>query len=199
MSDEIQQNRYDQLVRRVAGIIGPGSKVAQVITELFPMIDVENLPSELLILSGTSTAFRSTDIMATPGSENASQLSNPEDSGKIITITQLVFSISIDATVNITRAFPLLSGSNGFGEFRDSRSGAGPSVGNTRVQQGVVINPGITFAMQANEIQSLRDDNDVAVLVPGDSLTVGTLGLAARLIVIYFWRERAAQQSELNI
>ncbi len=48
MGQELQQNRYDQLIRRVGGIIGPGSKVVEALGELFPVIDVENVPGELL-------------------------------------------------------------------------------------------------------------------------------------------------------
>jgi len=50
---ELQQNRYDQLLRRVGDLKGPGSKVNDVLQELFPTIDVENVPGELLFLMGT--------------------------------------------------------------------------------------------------------------------------------------------------
>lgn len=199
MSDEIQQNRYDRLVRRVTAIVGPGSKVAQVITELFPMIDVENVPSELLVLGGTATCFRGTDIIAAAGDENASQLANPENSNTIITVTGIHFSINSNDRVNITLGQPLIANSNGFGQFRDSRAGPGPAVGNTRIETGLAIAANTTFQMESSVTLSLGDANDIAVLLPGDQITVSTINVAKRLIVTYFWRERTAEASELSL
>lgn len=199
MSDEIQQTRYDRMVRRVTGIIGPGSKVAQVITELFPMINVEDPPAELMILGGTSLAFRGTDIAAAGGLSNASQLANPIDSGKVITVTQVLIHLSVTTLAIVTLAHPLLANSNGFGEFRDSRSaapGGGAAVGNTRIETGAVVNPGFEVEVQATLSFSLRDDNAIAVLLPGDQLTIATNVTNLRLAVAYFWRERVLEQSE---
>jgi len=201
VSDEIQQNRYDQLLRRVAGIIGPGSKVSQVITELFPMIDVENVPSELLALSNTALAFRSTNITAAAGLSNASQLANPDGSGKIITVTQILISINTTTVATLTLANPLLANSNGFGELRDSRTGqpgGGTAVGNTRIETGAVVNAGLQMRIETNLAYSLRDNNDIAILLPGDQLTIGISAVALNLIVGYFWRERVAERSELS-
>ena len=37
---QLQQSRYDQLLRRVGDLKGPGSKVNDVLHELFPMFDL---------------------------------------------------------------------------------------------------------------------------------------------------------------
>lgn len=202
MSDEIQQNRYDQLVRRVAGTIGPGSKVAQVITELFPMIDVENVPPELYVLMGTGLAFRSTDITAASGMENASQLANPVDSGKLITVTSLVVNLNVAAEIDITMNRALLASSNGFGQWRDNRiegPGVSAAVGNTRIETGLLLlNTGIAIRMTANLTREIKDENGICVLAPGENLTVSTVSVARRLICGYFWRERSAEPSELS-
>jgi len=198
---EIQQNRYDQLLRRVTGSIGPGSRVSESITELFPMIDVENIPPELLVLAGWDAAFRGTAITASGGDENASQLFNPVGSGKLIVLTKVYIRVSNLSRVNFTMTHTPLTSSNGFGGHRDNRAGdivSSAAVGNTRIQTGLVINAGgaIDISTQATEI--LEDVNGIAILSPGDGWTVGALTPDITLIVSYFWRERTAESSELN-
>lgn len=201
MTTELQQNRYDQLLRRVGGLIGPGSKVSEVISELFPMIDVENLPAELYVLEGTALAFRGTNIVAGAGLVNASQLSNPAGSGKLITVTSITISLNLQGRVNISLLPGLLANSNGNGEFRDRRiqaGGPGAAIGNTRIETGLVVNAGVPIQIQTETAFTLDDPNGIAVLAPGDRLTIGTVDVARRLIVSYFWRERVAEQSELQ-
>jgi len=198
---EIQQNRYDQLLRRVTGSIGPGSRVSESITELFPMIDVENIPPELLVLAGWDAAFRGTAITAGPGDENASQLFNPVGSGKLIVLTKVYIRASNLTRLNFAMTHTPLASSNGFGGHRDNRAGdivSSAAVGNTRIETGLVINAGgaIDISTQATEI--LEDVNGIAILSPGDGWTIGALTPAITLIVSYFWRERTAESSELN-
>ena len=60
---EVQQNRWDQLIRRVSGSIGPGSRVSETLSELLPVMDVERVPGELLRLMGTDVAMASETMM----------------------------------------------------------------------------------------------------------------------------------------
>lgn len=198
---ELQQNRYDQLVRRVGGIIGPGSKVSEVISELFPMIDVENLPPELLVLAGWDPAFRSTDVSSGVGNENASQLFNPAGSGKLIVLTKIILGTNKDASVRFNMTHTQLANSNGFGVHRDNRAGdliSSAAVGNTRIEFGLLISAGATIFVQASITQQLEDVNGLAILTPGDGFVIGTLETDLAMRVTYFWRERTAEQSELN-
>ncbi|MEE8609054.1 MAG: hypothetical protein V3S55_15730 [Nitrospiraceae bacterium] len=198
---EIQQNRYDQLLRRVTGSIGPGSRVSESITELFPMIDVENLPPELLVLAGWSPAFRGTDITAGVGDLNASQLFNPLGSGKIMVLTTVILTISGAAGLRTAMTHTELASSNGFGVLRDNRAGdiiSTAAVGNTRIETGFTVNAGGNLFLSANRAETLEDRNGLAILTPGDGWSVGTDGTNLRLIVSYYWRERTAEQSELN-
>jgi len=201
MSNEIQQNRYDQLIRRVTGSIGPGSKVAETITELFPMIDVENLPPELLVYAGWNAAFRSTAIGGVAGNENASQLFNPAGSGKIIVLTKVYVRSSVISVVNFTTSTTPLTSSNGFGVLRDFRATSGvpaAAVGNTRVQTGISIAAGGTLFIRSDRTMELEDVNGLAILIPGTGWSIGTITQNTALTVSYFWRERVAEQSELN-
>ncbi len=198
---EIQQNRYDQLLRRVTGSIGPGSRVSESITELFPMIDVENLPPELLVLAGWAAAFRSTSVNSAAGDESASQLFNPAGSGKLMVLTKAYIRTSADSVVHFVMTHTELANSNGFGVLRDNRAGdvvSNSASGNTRIETGLLINPGGTIFVPANGTVILEDVNGLAILTPGDGWSIGTASLNLTLTASYFWRERTAEQSELN-
>lgn len=202
MTTELQQNRYDQLVRRVGGLIGPGSKVSEVLAELFPMIDVENVPPELRVLGGTALAFRSTAITAGAGDENASQLENPVGSNVLITVTSIIVTVTTASSVNMTLAAAQLANTNGFGQFRDPRaaaSGGGAAVGNTRIETGLLINPGARVVVAGNTPFVVTDPDGICVLPPDSRFTVGIPSLQQTLTVAYFWRERVAEESELNL
>jgi len=200
VSDEIQQNRYDQLIRRVGGIIGPGSKVAEVITELFPMIDVENVPGELLWLMGTGIAFGGNFIAAVPAELPRGQLFNPEGSGKLVTITTAYASPSASSTVFWgVRNSPIGTGT-GNESFRDRRAG-------DNLRPGAEMRSDSSALAQAIEGRArvlggsnlkLEDPNGVAVLPPGWGFELSLGNVNLNLDYSYFWRERVAEQSELN-
>jgi len=201
MSDEIQQNRYDQLVRRVTGIIGPGSKVSEVITELFPMIDVERVPGELLFLMGTRLGFSGASVTAGAGITSKLQLFNEEDSGKLITVTFMW--LGTDTTQILT--FGVENASRGAaigpGEFRDTRAPPGePTTGTVFFELSApTINLTARVHMIADRTLKISDENGIFVLDPGTGLTVAPQVQQTQITVTYFWRERVAEQSELNL
>ena len=202
VTTEIQQNRYDQTLRRVGGLVGPGSKVSEVLAELFPMFDVENVPAELQILGGTALAWRGTDITAAAGLVNASQLENPPGSAKLITVTKLIISVDMVAKLVLTTAAAQLANTNGLGQFLDPRAagpGGGSAVGNTRIETGLTVNPGITIRLLSNTTITIEEPKGIVVLPPDSRLTIGTSAAQARMMVAYFWRERVAERSELDL
>jgi len=200
VGNELQQTRYDRLLRRVGGIIGPGSKVAEVLSELFPVFDVENLPPELYLLGDTRLAIGAED-RPPPGAGNFNkiQLLNPLGSGVIITVTQMLMSSNGSQTIHfgaeiITRANLITNRA-----FRDTRFRVVElPLGEIRHEVTAAIGPNIGLSRIAAVTQvSIRDDNGIYVLAPGSGLTCSN-GLAnTELTVTYFWRERAAESSEL--
>jgi len=200
MSGDLQQTRYDRLVRRVGGIIGPGSKVAEALGELFPTIDVERVPSELLALMSTGVAWGRTITTAVVGQNSRSQLFNPADSGKLITVTQLAeFTGSVDHVEHgiIDTALATLSA---VARYRDSRFGLNlQPVGQLRTDTNVGATPA-TFRLRNPAVESLlfTDPNDVAVLSPGFGLTISAVTANTTMHISYTWRERPAERSELN-
>ena len=198
MTYEVQQTRWDRLIRRVSGSIGPGSRVSETISELFPVVDVERVPGELLVLGGTRLVWQSTERPASVGEVSASQLQNPVDSGTLITVSQFNFFTNVFGTVqaSITETF---IGTPVSGLFRDGRLGiTRESTGKVSSADNVATAGGLRIRLLADELKTFEDENSLIMLAPGQALQVGTATDNVRMTVNYFWRERAAEPSELQ-
>ncbi|KKL16890.1 hypothetical protein LCGC14_2491050 [marine sediment metagenome] len=202
MTYEVQQTRWDRLIRRVSGSIGPGSRVSETLSELFPVIDVERVPGELLLLGGTRLGTASFPITAGVGDFPGAQLENPAGSGTLITVTLVILSAQAAGSFlwsttegQLATALPTAS------RLRDTRQvfPAQPT-GLLRIQtdlaapvdsQGQVLNlSGTKFDLEA--------ENGLAILAPGERFTVGHNIAATFMTATFFWRERAAEESELQ-
>lgn len=198
MSQDLQQARYDKLVRRVGSLYGGGSKVTEVLQELFPVLDMENVPSELLVLNGWDIATASTERPANVATIAASQLFNPAGSGRIASITQLSFETDNGTIVSIGTTGTVHTGAGVAGKFRDTRNGVLRRTAlETRTVDGTAANADLRFHVVAAEKFTLKDQNGLFVLSPGAGLGFSTSSLNTRLTVNYFWRERVAEPSEL--
>jgi len=200
---ELQQNRYDKLIRRVGGIIGPGSMVSEAITELFPMIDVENVPGELLALMGTRIAWARGDVQAGAGVNPQVQLFNPVDSATIITVTSLLVSLLTSNAIQYGTSATALTTLATRGEFRDTRfriPAANQAIGEIRTQTSAVpIGGAQGLFVLLNDPHLINDDNGLCVLSPGFGLDVQCNTVATRLLASFAWRERALESSEENL
>ena len=203
MTYEVQQNRWDQLIRRVSGSIGPGSRVNETLSELFPVLDVERVPGELLILGGTRLAFGSATIVGAALEIPNIQLFNPVDSGFLITVTKVILnSPTAVVTLRWTVNDVALAGLGLASRFRDTRFGVGGlPAGQIRLESlgGAFLTATGQFELTANREYTLTDENDVAVLAPGTGLQFATDVVVSRLVATFHWRERVAEQSELNL
>lgn len=196
----LNQNRYDELLRRVGDLKGPGSKVADVLTDLFPMIDVENLPGELYFLAGIRLAMGTSVQSASVGDLNLSQLFNPVDSGSVLTLTTVTMASNADQVFEqIVGTTPLLT-NVGNNPLRDTRLGVPIlPVGQIRNVQQVGGIPAFTsIRLLANVSFTLNDSNGVAILWPGTGYTIATTGANLASNVSFWWRERVFEPSENN-
>jgi len=200
MTYEVQQTRWDRLIRRVSGSIGPGSRVSETISELFPVLDVERAPGELLFLSGTQLAFGSGIFNAVAAEIPKIQLFNPVDSGNLITVTTVVFSTDVVTDVRATLSATPETTNLGGAIWRDSRVGvARLAVGQVRGSSAAGgIAQSLLFRMLGDESQHLHDENGIVVLSPGTGFTFAPNATNVRFIVSFLWRERPAQESELQ-
>jgi len=198
-SQDLQQARYDQLVRRVGGLYGGGSKVTEVLPEMFPVLELENTTPELIALSGWRTAWQSTERPAPVGMTSSSQLSNPAGSNVIAVVTQIICSGDVAFVFGAEIQTVSLGGVEVRGLFRDSRFGVPRNTALTvQSVDGGVVGGGLRLQVPAADQVFLKDDNGIVVLTPGARLSVGALNDGVRLTVNYFWRERAALDSEIN-
>lgn len=197
----IQQNRYDALLRRVADLKGPGSKVNDVLEELFPVLDVERVPAELLFLMGTKVVFGGGQITGVAGQAPRAQVFNPVGSGKLVTVTGVY--ATLDGTGGQFRwgivIIPFATSIN-TEIIRDSRGGAAQR-GSAAIRQlsSVALAPGTgQVRLPQATLLKLDDPNDLAVLAPGSGFEIGGATLAQTLNYTFYWRERQAEPSELN-
>ncbi len=200
MTNEIQQTRYDRLLRRVAGIIGPGSKVGEVLTELFPTIDVENVPSELLLLMGTRTAFGGGSITASAGESPKMGLFNPAGSNTIVTLTDVVAITGTNANVirwglNTNELGTIISTQ----QFTDTRNALNQlPVARVATESAVALaNATGQTRVTINVPFYLRGKNDLAMLRPGIGFEIGCNATTSLIMVTFYWRERPMETSEL--
>ena len=197
---ELQQNRYDQLLRRVGGLIGPGSMVGETIGELFPMIDVERVPIELLGLSGTRVAWATSTFNALAANLNHHQLFNPVDSGHLVVITTLLIRNSVSQLFRMGVNDTPLTDDIGNVQLRDTRLGitARAVAQNRGVQQVGGIAANMQFQVETAVNLEISDQNGIAVLFPGTGLRIATTNVNTGSTVGWWWRERAFQPSEAN-
>jgi len=197
---ELQQNRYDKLLRRVGGLIGAKSMVNDALGELFPTIETETLHAELLLLSDWRMAHGASSLGVSAGDINKTQLFNPVDSGNLIVPTGIrISSPTTDEMRYLLSAVPL-DDLNTNMELFDSRLGVATiPLGQVRSEQtvGGVANFGIVF-VDANVSFQLDIPYGMCVLAPGTGLIVSHTVVGTPLIVDYQWRERVAEQSELQ-
>lgn len=197
---EIQQNRYDQLIRRVNNIVSPGSMVGDALNELFPVIDVEKVPLELLKLSGWRLGLGSSEQAALAANNNLAQLFNPADSGMLVTLTRVFIRTNTTQFIRFTFLESPLTNDVGNVLPRDTRDGlTGGVFAQVRNVQQVGGLPAIGQIFVVGDVGfDLRDQDGFVVLAPGTGIDFSTTVLNTSLQITFMWRERTAQQSELQ-
>jgi len=122
---ELQQNRYDRLLRRVGNMIGAGSMVNEALTELFPMIDVEGYQGELQQIKGTTLAMGASSLTGDAAESPKIQLFNPADSGMLITVTRILATMNNTSTFRVAPARIALADAVTTAVVRDNRNVVG--------------------------------------------------------------------------
>jgi len=202
MGHEVQQTRWDRIIRRVSGSIGPGSRVSETLTEVMPVIDLERVPAELLLLGGTRMAMGFSTEPAVVDNFQLSMLSNPAGSNAIITLYSLSMSSTGTAGFGLNTTRDTYANTNlTTTEFTDGR--LLPS----QIPVGAILD--VASVVAATEsyllITPLGDSvvfaprPAIAVLTPGTAFSVANRQLNKTLLVNYTWTERPAEESELNL
>jgi len=195
----ILQGRYDRLLRRTTAQVGFGSKVTEALEDLFPTLDVESLPMELLRASGWHFGSGVVDRTSAVATTNVQQLFNPPGSGLLMTITSLFINVGTLGSVSWGPGFVALADASVPGAERDLRAlSIAPTVGLLqREDNGTPSTFGRTVIPASTTLQ-IVDPNGVAVLAPGTGWLVSTLGTNVNMKTSWQWRERVAEPEELN-
>lgn len=195
----IQQTRYDELLRRTTAQYGGGSKVGEALEDLFPVIEVENAPIELLRATKWIMGMGVISRVAAAATLNTQQLFNPPGSGKLIVVTSLSLWSTTIADVTIGPAFVALADASVPGAERDTRAGQiEATVGLLQREDDGTGSAFHEVRLGANATLQLSDSNGIAVLAPGTGLVCQIRTVALRLNSNWMWRERVAQPEELN-
>jgi len=197
---ELQQNRYDRLLRRVGGLIGAKSMVNDALGELFPTIDVENIPAELLLLAGTRIAGTSVNNGAVAAVNRQAQVFNPVGSQNILTVTRVTVFSGTAQIINYGLASTLLATAVINPRFRDGRMGGTQVPVGLHFVDSLVSGAPSTYRQPVNgtDAVAIVDENSLVVCPPGFGFQVSTTTVNTDLVWTVFWRERVAQTSELN-
>ncbi len=197
---EIQQGRYDALVRRVADLKGPGSKVNDMLEELFPVFDVENLPDELYRLANIDLCMGGGFVGQVAAEAPRGQIFNPAGSGKVLTVTSCGIGTTATAIVRWGNRNTALTTHQQTQIFRDARHQLGNlPTGQIRSDSTVALaNANGQTRLIANTPFHLTDENGLAVLTENTGFEIGIATLNQDLHFWFYWRERVAEPSETN-
>jgi len=195
----IQQARYDHLLRRTTAQYGGGSKVGEALEDLFPVLEVERVPAELLRSVGWTLGAGQTTVTPVPGTRAVIQLFNPVDSQNLIVLTSVFFSVTLDGEVSAGPSFDALTGFSIPGQQRDTRVGVlRNTVGLIQEEDDALVANLLNFRMEAQITQAVSDQNDIAVLAPGTGWRLRAFAVTVSLRVSFLYRERVAEPEELN-
>ncbi|MEE8609041.1 MAG: hypothetical protein V3S55_15665 [Nitrospiraceae bacterium] len=163
------------------------------------MLDVENLPAELLLLAGWRTKFTTKTVAATVGETSRIGIFNPAQSGLIVVVTDVWLSANAAIAVAYSTSLTALTDDSFSGAPRDSRDGVAVNSGAKVAQQqtGNTVQRG-RLIVQIAETYHHTAKNGLAVLGPGTGFEYGTVVDNEVLNATIFWRERAALSSEVN-
>lgn len=198
MTFEVQQTRWDRIIRRVSGSIGPGSRVGETLSELFPVLDVERVPAELLLLGGTRLAMGSLRVVAAGANFAQVMLRNPGGSGQLITVTEVRISspTSQRFVIGPTQNTFTVPGNQAIADTREF-----PNDPTGQVLGDALLVFGASFWQPFLLDQEIvvQPPDALAVLAPGTALSVSASVSTSDVTVSFLWRERSAEESELRI
>jgi len=196
----LNQNRYDQLLRRVGDLKGPGSKVNDALTELFPMIDVENVPAELLALSGARLCMGATKLGAGGATMFGVHLLRNNAGSGVIARLMMVVVQAAQQTINMgpTQNSGTLGGVRAFADTR--LFGEGTALKTMQDNNGLVTGSLFFRYNTDSDAQMVwKPPAAISVITPGNSFSVANGIVNSSLAVSWLWIERQAQPSELNL
>lgn len=195
----VQQGRWDRLARKITDQFGPGSKAGELLSDVFPVMELENTTMELKVLCKWDFGLGASNSTSAVGETNSQQLFNPAGSGKIVVVTEVILSVGGNNDVSGGISFAALA-TSASGSKRNTIAGAARStVALIQNEDDGATIAGISFSAKSGEAFRLTDSDGIALLYPGSGLRFTNTSTASELHSSFFWRERAAVGSELEL
>lgn len=195
----IQTGAFDNLIRRLYSIKGGGSELSETLGDVFPILDLENLPSELLLLRGWVLGMGRIRNASAVGMVNSHQLFNPAGSAKIIVLTSLRVSVGSTSLVEFGPAFTALTDTSTPGTRRDTRAQVIKPTNGLLQEEDDGTRSAFGAVQLITDISAdILDPNGLAVLVPGTAFRINDLTTNITMRTSWMWRERTAEPSELS-
>lgn len=195
----VQTGVFDNLIRRLYSIKGGGSELAETLGDVFPMLDLENLPSELLVLRGWNLFSGFATIIGVPAQATGIQLFNVADSQSLVVLTKIIINSQkaqqMTYGVNVALATPVTSTQNMDTRIPQSVNAIARLAGDADVQTSGTAG---SIDVVAGVDREFEVPNGIVVLAPGGVFSVFSSTSDSDLRVTFIGRQRLAEPSELS-
>jgi len=184
------------------GLVGEGAIVTSVLSDVFPVIDVENMQTDGWRLAGWRTAIGGESPAPGGGLNAAVALENITTTGTIAVIEQVIIATGGNSTIQLavnTAGSALAGVSSGFRSFRDLRPPFNPPLPTLSVTESDTLPAGTRVGRFVLAIRTpfiWEPPKGLGVLGPGSMFIVDCITADTTLHVTFLWRERAIEPSE---
>ena len=195
----LQTARLDNFIRRWGSIKGGGSVLSETLGDVFPVLDLENLPAELRLMAGISMVAGSGSATGGVGDLAGLQLINPVGTGVILVLTKFHVRNSTAQAVSCgltdTLFTATINNRNLDSREEQNFNGAARIGGSTNAaaQLGDFL-----VETRANIDRDVDVPQGIAVITPGHAFQL-TASATNEVMRATFWSYlRLAEASELN-
>jgi len=195
----IQTAQFDNLIRRLYSIKGGGSELSETLGDLFPILDLENLPSELLLLRGWHMFSGFTNVVGVSAQLTMAQLFNPAASTSLVALDRVIINSQkaqiMTYGLNIALATPVINTVN-----MDTRMSPLFNANARIAAESDLQSSGNAGRIEvvADTDYDLEFPNGICVLDPGGVFSIASAQNDSDLTVTFVGRERNAEPSELS-
>lgn len=195
MPQEIQVGRFSGLLHKLLGM-REGSPAPYLAPDIIATLPLEVERPEWLFLGGQAMGMRREISAADPANFSFLSLENPIGSGALLVVESVMSNIAA-ASYRLQASPPLGGGSAG--AQLDLRSGLFPDVVTTVGQSAAAV----AVALPGTRVGTVTLLQAVPyfwpfVLPPGTALVVGGIVVNQAVEILFRWRERAIEPSELR-
>ena len=196
----VQTGVFDNLIRRLFSIKGGGSELSETLGDVFPTLDLENLPMELLLLRGWHSFTGFLAVAGVAAQATGLQLINIAVPGNSIVVLDKVI-IRAEITNNLSfgvnlAPFTTTINTQNIDTRNPQQFNAIARIGSSQDALAAATSGSIRPVAAIDMI--LEAPSGLAVLAPGSAFSLISGVDNSDLTVTFFGRERQVEPSELS-